>query len=142
VSVFDHSLSGCVSDVWQAWDSDWKRRFCRCADDGGRLYSPVMWLLQPLLVRKLRRRARGRAGVWRADGERFGRYYADVHGTRAMPAAASSLSGCMPCRWARRVPQPCWSRTLRDGQLPGMRLLLTHGTATGRVQGRKPAAAR
>ena len=42
----------------------------------------------------------------------------------------------MPCRWARRAPRrSCWTR-LRE-QRPGLRILLTHGTATGRAEGER-----
>src|SRR5690606_35979510 len=56
-----------------------------------RLYSLLMWLTQPLLRRKLRRRARAEAGYGRAVAERFGHY------TRAfdslMPHSSTSGQG-------------------------------------------------
>lgn len=92
------------------------------------LYSLLAWLVQPLLRRKLMRRGRQEPGYLVAVEERFGQY--------AMPAlpddgrtlwvhavslgetrAAAVLLAALRARW------------------PDYRLLLTHGTATGRAEG-------
>ncbi len=91
------------------------------------LYSCALWLAQPLLRRKLRRRAQGEPVYGEAVEERFGHY-------------------CMPAETSRDL---VWVHAVSLGetraatvlvaqlraQWPGMRLLLTHGTATGRSQG-------
>ena len=91
------------------------------------LYNAAVWCAQPLLRRKLARRARAEPVYGEAVPERFGHYtYAAesepdwvwVHAvslgeTRAAEVLVTAL---------RQV-------------LPGMRLLLTHGTATGRAEG-------
>lgn len=102
------------------------------------LYSLLTWCAQPLLRRKLRHRAVAEPGYAHAVGERFGRY----------PPPMDSLvshSGIDP------MPGFVWVHAVSLGetraaaillaalraQLPGMRLLLTHGTATGRAEGEK-----
>ncbi len=89
------------------------------------LYSLVMRSAQPLLRRKLRRRGAAEPGYLEAMGERFGRYT-----QAAQPGAlwihAVSLG---ETRAAAILVQ-----ALRR-QAPGLRLLLTHGTATGRAEG-------
>ena len=95
------------------------------------LYSLLMWLLQPFVRAKLRRRAVQEPEYGQHVEERFGVYgalevspgdghfFVWVHAVSlGETRAASELIGEL--------------RTV----LPGMRLLLTHGTATGRVQGR------
>ncbi len=92
------------------------------------LYSFFMWLAQPLLRRKLRHRGARELGYLQAVEERFGHYTGTpwpqggntlwVHAvslgeTRAAVALVARLREC----------------------LPGMRLVLTHGTATGRAEG-------
>lgn len=94
------------------------------------LYSLVMWVVQPMLRAKLRKRAIAEPGYALAVQERFGYYdqprdvapgtqsYLWLHAVSLGEArAASALVGHL--------------RT----EFPGMRLLLTHGTATGRAQG-------
>lgn len=95
------------------------------------LYSTALWLAQPLLRRKLARRARAEPLYGQFVAERFGRYEA-----QALALAA---------------PRPLWihavslGETRAAGQLigalrervPGLPLLLTHGTATGRAEGAK-----
>ena len=94
------------------------------------LYSLALWLAQPLLKRKLRRRAVNEPGYAMAVPERFGRY--------AQPVA--ELGG--PLVWIHAVSlgetraAAILLKELRI-ELPGMRLLLTHGTATGRAEGEK-----
>jgi 3-deoxy-D-manno-octulosonic-acid transferase len=102
------------------------------------LYSALTWAAQPLLRRKLHRRAVAEPGYGRAIGERFGRY------TPACDSLAPASSASAPPRWV-------WVHAVSLGetraaaillaalrrQMPGMRLLLTHGTATGRAEGEK-----
>ena len=92
-----------------------------------KLYAALMWLAQPLLRRKLARRALKEPGYGQAIGERFGRY------TQAMEVRSELL-------WVHAVSLG-ETRTaailldaLRAAQ-PGLRVLLTHGTATGRAEG-------
>ncbi len=91
-------------------------------------YSGLMWLLQPLLLRKLRKRGVQEPGYLEAVEERFGHYTqaecpADGH-TVWLHAVSLGETRAAAVLVAR----------LR-AQWPGMRLLLTHGTATGRAQG-------
>lgn len=91
------------------------------------LYSWMLRLAQPLLRRKLARRGIEEPGYLEAVEERFGHY--DV------PAGAGYV-------WLHAVSlgetraAAILIVQLRE-RLPGMRLLLTHGTATGRAEGRK-----
>jgi 3-deoxy-D-manno-octulosonic-acid transferase len=91
------------------------------------LYSAAMTAVQPLLLLKLRRRGRAEPGYLLNVEERFGRYAG-----RAEPGAlwihAVSLG---ETRAAAIVIDK-----LRQLQ-PGVRILLTHGTATGRAEGAK-----
>lgn len=92
------------------------------------LYSLIMCLCQPLLRRKLAHRGVQEPGYLVALPERFG-YYSDA------PALADG-----PLIWVHAVSlgetraAAVLVARLRE-QVPGMRLLLTHGTATGRTQG-------
>jgi len=98
------------------------------------LYSWLMWLAQPLLRRKLMRRSRQESGYGQAVGERFGHYTQPVPGHDG------------PTLWIHAVSlgetraAAVLVAALRE-QLPKMRLLLTHGTATGRAEGVKLLAA-
>ena len=91
------------------------------------LYSFLMWCAQPFLLRKLHRRGAAEPGYLHAMDERFGHYE-----RRAVRGAlwihAVSLGEARAC--AILVD------ALR-AQRPGLRLLLTHGTATGRSEGAK-----
>ena len=96
------------------------------------LYNLAVWMAQPLLRCKLAARARAEPlyGQWVA--ERFGRAY-------AAPAVS------------RESDRPLWIHAVSLGETraaailaqalrarrPGLRLLLTHGTATGRAEGAK-----
>jgi 3-deoxy-D-manno-octulosonic-acid transferase len=90
------------------------------------IYSAAMWALQPLLRRKLQRRGRDEAGYLHAIEERFGHYtqapneggYVWVHAVSLGETRAAAVL----------------LQALRAVQ-PGIRILLTHGTATGRAQG-------
>jgi 3-deoxy-D-manno-octulosonic-acid transferase len=96
-----------------------------------RLYSLGMWLAQPLLRRKLTQRALAEPEYGEHMEERFGYY----------DAATIQITQGGGFVWVHAVSlgetraAEVFIRQLR-AQLPGMRLLLTHGTATGRVQGR------
>ena len=90
-------------------------------------YSLLMWLAQPALRRKLARRGLQEPGYLVAVEERFG-YYNDHASVGAVWIHAVSLG---ETRAAASL-----IAGLRE-RLPGMRLLLTHGTATGRAEGAK-----
>ncbi|MEO8118629.1 MAG: 3-deoxy-D-manno-octulosonic acid transferase [Rhodoferax sp.] len=92
------------------------------------LYSLFMRLAQPLLRRKLRQRGRQEPGYLAAIEERFGHYAACAPAPHGMTVwvHAVSLGETRACAvLVSRLRQ----------QLPDMRLLLTHGTATGRAEG-------
>jgi 3-deoxy-D-manno-octulosonic-acid transferase len=89
------------------------------------VYSLFMTLAQPLLRRKLARRAVAEPGYAVAVEERFGHYSAPA-GSGYVWIHAVSLG---ETRTAAIL-----LKELRH-QMPGMRLLLTHGTATGRAEG-------
>ena len=100
------------------------------------LYSLAVWLAQPLVRRKLRRRAVVEPLYGQHLDERFGHY------AQAAPAAAEG-----PLVWLHAVSlgETLAAATLVTAlraQWPGMRLLLTHGTATGRAAGGALVAAR
>jgi len=102
------------------------------------LYSVAMWCAQPLLRRKLRRRALAEPGYAHAVPERFGRYAPPMDSL-----LGHSTTGPMGhFVWVHAVSlgetraAAILLAELRR-QLPGMRLLLTHGTATGRAEGEK-----
>jgi 3-deoxy-D-manno-octulosonic-acid transferase len=90
------------------------------------IYSAAMWALQPLLRRKLQRRGQEETGYLHAIEERFGNYthvpdeggYVWVHAVSLGETRAAAVL----------------LQALREAQ-PGIRILLTHGTATGRAQG-------
>lgn len=95
-----------------------------------RLYSVLMFLLQALLRLKLARRGRSEAGYLEAVEERFGDY-ADE---------ADARSSCLV--WVHAVSlgetrtAALLVAALRQ-RIPELRLLLTHGTASGRAEGKK-----
>ncbi|RYF24649.1 MAG: 3-deoxy-D-manno-octulosonic acid transferase [Comamonadaceae bacterium] len=103
------------------------------------LYSCVLWVAQPLLRRKLARRARTEPGYAHAVPERFGRY-PQAMDSLAPPDTGDDLGGRFV--WIHAVSlgetraAAILLKELRQ-LLPGMRLLLTHGTATGRAEGEK-----
>lgn len=94
-------------------------------------YSAAMWMLRPLLRRKLAKRALAEPGYGQCMEERFG-YFSGP----ALQAEAGR-----PIVWMHAVSlgetraAAVFITQLRL-QLPGMRLLLTSGTATGREAGR------
>ena len=99
------------------------------------LYSVLMRLLQPLVRAKLNRRARAEPGYGECMEERFGHY------PETLGAAAGQVGNHDFYVWVHAVSlgetraAAVLVAQLRVA-LPGMRLLLTHGTATGREQGR------
>lgn len=93
------------------------------------LYTLFMWLAQPLLRRKLARRARAEPLYGQHVGERFGHYsqpagqgYVWVHAVSLGETRAAAIL-------LAQLRQQLQARE------PAMRLLLTHGTATGREEG-------
>ena len=97
------------------------------------LYSAVMWCAQPFVRRKMARRGRAEPGYLVNIEERFGRYQ--------QPAVQNPTQD----------QQFVWIHAVSLGEtraaavlitallerLPTMKLLLTHGTATGRAEGEK-----
>ena len=90
-----------------------------------RLYSLLVWLAIPLLRRKLRRRALAEPGYGVAVPERFG-HYSQPPGQGFVWVHAVSLG-------ETRAAAILLAALRRE--MPGLRLLLTHGTATGRAEG-------
>ncbi len=100
-----------------------------------RLWGVATWFAQPLLRAKLKRRARNEPGYTQAVEERFGRY--DNDGDDGV--------------YAPNVVGPIWIHAVSLGEAraagilitalrrldPDVRLVLTHGTATGRAEGAK-----
>lgn len=94
------------------------------------IYSLATWLAQPLLRRKLARRSRTEPGYGQYVGERFGHYDPPTLG----------LDGAGQWVWIHAVSlgETRAAALLVDALravMPEMRLLLTHGTATGRAEG-------
>jgi len=89
------------------------------------LYSLLTWLAQPFLRRKLARRARAEPGYAVAVEERFGHYSVPPESGRLWIHAVS-LGEARAAGILLASLRPAW---------PGLRLLLTHGTATGRAEG-------
>lgn len=89
------------------------------------LYSLAMLGVQPLLRRKLRRRGRAEPGYLEHLEERFGSYEGTEEPGRLWIHAVSLGE----TRAAAILVQ-----ALREAR-PGLRILLTHGTATGRAEG-------
>lgn len=92
-------------------------------------YSVMMWAVQPLMRYKLRRRAVSEPTYALAVPERFGHY------TQA-PEKDTSLVWVHAVSLGETRAAQVLVAALRH-QLPGLRLLLTHGTATGRTEGVK-----
>lgn len=89
------------------------------------LYGALLWLSQPLLRRKLARRAIAEPGYAVAVEERFGRYDVPARSGAIWVHAVSlgeTRAAALLLAELRRVR-------------PDLRLLLTHGTATGRAEG-------
>jgi 3-deoxy-D-manno-octulosonic-acid transferase len=94
------------------------------------LYSLLMWLVQPLLRRKLARRGRQEPGYLEAVPERFGHYSSPALASdgRTLWLHAVSLGETRAAAVLVARLRARW---------PDMRLLLTNGTATGRAEGAK-----
>ncbi len=95
---------------------------------GLRLYGTFTRLVQPLVRRKLRRRAVAEPGYAVAVEERFGQYDDALTGTdwcwvHAVSLGETRAAGILIDELRR--------------QYPGLPILLTHGTATGREEGAK-----
>ena len=91
------------------------------------LYSMLMWLGQPLLRRKLASRSRQEPGYSDAPDERFGRYTQPAETTPELVWVHAVSLG--ETRTAAVLV-----KAMRE-QFPGLCVLLTHGTATGRAEG-------
>jgi 3-deoxy-D-manno-octulosonic-acid transferase len=100
------------------------------------VYSVVMWCAQPLLRRKLARRGRAEPGYLMQVEERFGYYALDV------PPAPQKLALEQGFVWVHAVSlgetrvAGVLIEALRK-RMPDIKLLLTHGTATGRAEGQR-----
>ena len=93
-----------------------------------RFYALLMWLAQPFVRRKLARRSLLEPGYGEAIEERFGHY------TQAAETT-STLVWVHAVSLGETRTAAILLKALR-AQYPGLRLLLTHGTATGRAEGR------
>lgn len=92
------------------------------------LYGALTTLGQPLLRRKLARRGQQEPGYLEAVDERFGHYGQPLE-------AASELVWVHAVSLGETRTAAVLLKALR-AQHPALRLLLTHGTATGREEGR------
>ncbi len=90
-------------------------------------YSALTYLLEPLLRVKLSRRARTEPGYGQAVPERFGHY-------RQPPELDRDLIWIHAVSLGETRAAAVLMRALRELR-PGLRFLLTHGTATGRAEG-------
>ncbi|MBY0454676.1 MAG: 3-deoxy-D-manno-octulosonic acid transferase, partial [Burkholderiaceae bacterium] len=102
------------------------------------LYSVLAWAVQPLLRRKLRRRAVAEPGYGQRVDERFGYY--PPHTDSLMPETMADPYGRFVWIHAVSLGETRAAAILLAElrrQLPGMRLLLTHGTASGLAEGEK-----
>ena len=93
-----------------------------------RLYGLLMRLARPLLRRRLARRALSEPGYAEAVPERFGHY---TQPAEARPALVWAHAVSLGETRAAAILLKAWRATQ-----PGLRVLLTHGTATGRAEGR------
>jgi len=91
------------------------------------LYNLLVWLAQPLLRRKLARRAVAEPGYAVSVSERFGHYTHAAESRRELLWVHAVSLG--EARAAAILIE-----ALR-ASMPGVRILLTHGTATGRAEG-------
>jgi 3-deoxy-D-manno-octulosonic-acid transferase len=91
------------------------------------LYSLVVLGAQPFLRRKLRRRGAAEPGYLEAIDERFGVYRAHAEPGALWIHAVSLGETRAAAILLERLRQLC----------PGLRVLLTHGTATGRAEGER-----
>jgi 3-deoxy-D-manno-octulosonic-acid transferase len=107
----------------------WQRRAARAA------YTAVLWALQPAYLARLWWRGRAEARYREAIGERFGHYPVRRHGP-----GVEGAPDPRPWIWLHAVSlgetraAAALVAELRRSR-PTMRLVLTHGTATGREAG-------
>ena len=97
------------------------------------LYSALAWAGQPLLRRKLRRRAQAEPGYAVAVPERFGQY---TQPPRDPATDAAPLVWVHAVSLGETRAAAILVAALRQAR-PGLRVLWTHGTATGRAEGSK-----
>ena len=93
-----------------------------------RIYSGLMCLAQPMLRRKMAKRAVQEPGYGEAIEERYGRYTQPRE-------TSSSLVWVHAVSLGETRTAAILLKALR-ARHPGLRLLLTHGTATGRAEGK------
>lgn len=91
------------------------------------VYNLLVWAAQPLLRRKLARRAQAEPGYAVAVPERFGRY-------TQQPESSPELVWVHAVSLGESRAAGILLKALREA-VPGIRILLTHGTATGRAEG-------
>lgn len=99
-----------------------------------RLYSAVTALARPLLMRKLRRRAQAEPLYLHATHQRFAKY------TEEERAQAATYAGQWVWVHAVSLGETRAASILLDvlrEAVPDVRIVLTHGTATGLEEGRK-----
>ena len=98
------------------------------------VYSWLMWAIQPFLRSKLRRRGLKEPGYLEHIEERFGIYARSFHTARYPEKSAKT------CVWVHAVSlgetraAEVLLQALRS-EYPDVRIVLTHGTATGRALG-------
>lgn len=97
------------------------------------LYSLLMWCAQPFLRRKLARRGIAEPGYLVNIEERFGRYDHSAFQTQSIEQRFVWIHAVS---LGETRAAAVLITALRQ-QLPNMKLLLTHGTATGRSEGKK-----
>lgn len=93
-----------------------------------RLYSVLIFLARPLLLRKLQRRGRVEPGYLQAIPERLGRYLTPPPDHPVLWVHAVSLGETRAAGILLTALRAQW---------PDHTLLLTHGTATGRAEGQR-----
>jgi 3-deoxy-D-manno-octulosonic-acid transferase len=99
-----------------------------------RVYSWLMWAMQPLLRSKLRRRGLKEPGYLEHMEERFGVY------ANTLDTASHTKKSSRTCIWVHAVSlgetraAEVLLHALR-AEYPEVRIVLTHGTATGRTLG-------
>ena len=101
------------------------------------LYDLAVWAAQPLLRRKLRRRGVAEPGYLHAVEERFG-YYTQPPASNPRHSRESGNDEKIIWIHAVSLGETRAAAVLLDAlraRWPRMRLLLTHGTATGRAEG-------
>jgi 3-deoxy-D-manno-octulosonic-acid transferase len=108
-----------IREARAAWSASTRARLS--------MYSALLWCLAPLVLLRLAWRARAEPPYGQAIGERFG------GAGRDGPAAPGALWLHAVSLGETRAAEPLLA-ALRARQ-PGLRLLLTHGTATGRGAG-------